>query len=68
MISYFREKAAHCRRLAAGIVDDRVSDALIKLAEEFEAKAGACIAQESGARGVGAVPVKPPERSEPDER
>jgi len=28
-----------CRRLAAGIADDRTINALIQLAEEFEAKA-----------------------------
>jgi hypothetical protein len=38
---YFLEKAAQCRRLAASIADDKASEALLKLAEEFEARAAA---------------------------
>jgi hypothetical protein len=37
--AYLLEKAAQCRRLAAEIPGDPMSDALIKLAEEFEAQA-----------------------------
>jgi hypothetical protein len=36
---YFRKKAAQCRRLAANIVGDPTAEALLRLAEEFEAKA-----------------------------
>jgi hypothetical protein len=43
--AYFLEKAAQCRRLAASITDDAARDALTKLAEEFDAKAAACVAQ-----------------------
>jgi hypothetical protein len=39
--AYLLEKAAQCRRLAAEIIGDPTSDALIKLAEEFEAQAAA---------------------------
>jgi hypothetical protein len=35
----FREDAARCRRLAAGINDPEAVTRLIKLAEEYEAKA-----------------------------
>jgi hypothetical protein len=49
----FLEKAAQCRRLAAGIADDRTSDALIKLAEEFEAKTAADVAREKAAHAIG---------------
>jgi hypothetical protein len=38
---YLLEKAEQCRRLAAEIPGDPASDALIKLAEEFEAQAAA---------------------------
>jgi hypothetical protein len=69
LISYFLEKAAQCRRLAAGIADDRVSDALIKLAEEFEAKAAAYVAREKAARAIaggdGVFPMeKPPPKQQ----
>lgn len=38
---YFREKAAQCRRLAKGILnqDDPVVEAFLTLAEEFDQKA-----------------------------
>jgi hypothetical protein len=36
------EKAAQCRRLAENILGDPAAEALIRLAEEFEAKAAAC--------------------------
>jgi hypothetical protein len=39
--AYLLAKAAQCRRLAAEIPGDPMSDALIKLAEEFEAQAAA---------------------------
>ena len=53
MISYFLERAVQCRRLAAGIADDRTSEALIKLAEEFEAKAAAYVARGSANHEIG---------------
>ena len=34
-----RSQASRCRRLASGIDDKRVSDALFKLAGEYEARA-----------------------------
>jgi hypothetical protein len=37
--AYLLERAAQCRRLAAEIPGDPTSDALIKLAQEFEAQA-----------------------------
>jgi hypothetical protein len=43
---FLREKAARCRRLAAEIPGDPAGDALIKLAEEFEAQAVAYDARE----------------------
>ena len=45
--TYFMEKAAQCRRLANGLPNYNVNarKALIALAEEFEAKAKAAIAQ-----------------------
>ena len=46
---YFREKAAQCRRLAANIVGDPTAEALLRLAEEFEAKAAAQVARERAA-------------------
>lgn len=53
MQSYFRKKAAHCRRLAANIVGDPTAEALLRLAEEFEAKAAAYDARKPAvAKGV----------------
>jgi hypothetical protein len=45
--SYFREKANQCRRLAATIADqdDPTVTALLTLAEEFEAKGAAWLAE-----------------------
>ena len=61
--SYFREKAAQCRRLAENILGDPTAEALIRLAEEFEAKAAAEAARERAALatgvGDGAGPTKP---------
>lgn len=51
--AYFLEKAAQCRRLAANIVGDSAHDGLIKLAEEFEAKAAAYTARERAAHAIG---------------
>jgi hypothetical protein len=45
LIAYFREKAAHCRRLAENIAGDPTGEALLRLAEEFEAKAASYEAQ-----------------------
>jgi hypothetical protein len=60
---YFRKKAAQCRRLAANIVGDPTAEALLRLAEEFEAKAAAQVARErddlANGTGVGAGPAKP---------
>jgi hypothetical protein len=60
---YFRDKAAQCRRLAANIVGDPTAEALLRLAEEFEAKAAAYDARERDAFaigvGVGTAPAKP---------
>ena len=62
-IAYFREKAAQCRRLAESIVGDPTSNALLRLAEEFEAKAAACDARQRTALAIGVgdgvAPVKP---------
>jgi hypothetical protein len=49
---YFHEKAAQCRRLAANIVGDPTAEALLRLAEEFEAKAAAYNAQERAALAI----------------
>jgi hypothetical protein len=48
--SYFREKAKQCRRLAATIADqdDPTVTALLALAEEFEAKGAAWLAEHAG--------------------
>ena len=46
------EKAAQCRRLAANIVGDPAAEALLRLAEEFEAKA-AYGAREKAAHAIG---------------
>jgi hypothetical protein len=60
---YSLEKAAQCRRLAASIGDDKATHALLKLAEEFEAKAGAYVARERAAHAIGlgddVMPVQP---------
>jgi hypothetical protein len=60
---YFLEKAAQCRRLAASIDDEKASEALLKLAEEFEAKAAAYVARERAAHAIGlgddVMPVQP---------
>ena len=49
--SYFREKAKQCRRLAAGVTDqkDPIAVGLLALAEEFESKAVSQPAQPSSA-------------------
>jgi hypothetical protein len=61
--SYFRKKAAQCRRLASNIAGDQTAEALLQLAEEFEAKAAAYDARECAALAIGvsdgASPVKP---------
>jgi len=61
--AYFLEKAAQCRRLAANIVGDCSHHGLIKLAEEFEAKAAAYAARERAAHAIGVgdgfAPISP---------
>jgi hypothetical protein len=68
--AYFLEKAAQCRRLAANIVGDRSHDGLIKLAEEFEAKAAAYTARERAALAIGVgddvSPISPSPQSAED--
>ena len=60
---YFLEKAAQCRRLAASISDDKATEALLKLAEEFEAKAAAYVARGPAAHAIGlgddVLPLQP---------
>jgi hypothetical protein len=49
-LSYFREKAKQCRRLAAEVVnqDDPIAVVLRALAEKFEAKAAAQPVEQGG--------------------
>jgi hypothetical protein len=44
--SFYTEKAAHCRRLAEAVNDDRAAAALSALAEELETLAAECAARE----------------------
>ena len=53
LITYFREKAAQCRRLAENIVGDPTAEALLRLAVEFDAKAVACDARQRTALAIG---------------
>jgi hypothetical protein len=61
--AYFLEKAAQCRRLADSLTDERAVDALLKLADEFEAKASAYVARKRAAHAIGlgdnVVPIMP---------
>ena len=61
--TYFREKATQCRRLAKNIVGDPIAEALLRLAEEFDAKTAAELAHERAALAIGvgdgAGPAKP---------
>jgi hypothetical protein len=50
LIAYFREKAAQCRRLAGYILGDPAAEALLRLADEFDAKAALYEAQRRRAR------------------
>jgi len=59
LIAYFREKAAQCRRLAANIAGDPTAEALLRLAEEFDAKAAAQVARERTALAIGDGDAKP---------
>ena len=63
LIAYFREKAAQYRRLAENIIGDPTAEALLRLAEEFDAKAAACDARQRAALAIGVgdgvAPVKP---------
>jgi hypothetical protein len=63
--SFYTEKAAQCRRLAASITDDRAVKVLSAMAEEFEELAGNYAAREKSAQRllIGlvlrlAIPVK----------
>jgi pantoate kinase len=58
MIAYFREKAEQCRRMAANITGDPTAEALLRLAEEFEAKAALYEAQKRAARAIGEMGPK----------
>lgn len=53
LIAYFREKAAQCRRLAGNILGDPACEALLRLADEFDAKAAMYEAQRRAARAIG---------------
>ena len=44
-----REQAERCRRLARDCIDPELRDSLMKLAEEFTARAGAQADDETGA-------------------
>jgi hypothetical protein len=66
MIAYFREKAAQCRRMAENIIGDPTADALLRLAEEFDAKAAFYVAQKRAAlaiTGAGPDPKGAPKRN-----
>lgn len=58
LIAYFREKAAQCRRLAGYILGDPAAEALLRLADEFEAKAELYEAQKRAARAIGGADPK----------
>lgn len=68
--TYFREKAAQCRRLAKVILtkNDPAIAALLALADEFDARAAALTAREKAARaiGLGDDVVPPPEDRGPE--
>jgi hypothetical protein len=53
LIAYFREKAAQCRRLDGYIIGDPAAEALLRLADEFDAKAALYEAQKRAARAIG---------------
>src|SRR3954452_13978618 len=57
---YFRQKAAQCRRLAEGIVNqnDPVVATLLALAVEFEARAVALTAEQASDKQVEQIPPK----------
>jgi hypothetical protein len=38
-VQYLKEQAARCRRLAQAVTDPNVQQALLEMAEEFEARA-----------------------------
>jgi hypothetical protein len=59
LIAYFREKAGQCRRLAGNIVGDPTADALLMLAEEFDAKAALYEAQKRAALAIGGTSPNP---------
>ncbi|MGD9617188.1 MAG: hypothetical protein AB7H90_18485 [Alphaproteobacteria bacterium] len=58
---YFRHKAAQCRRLAAAIVNqhDPAVARLMALAVEFDARAAALTAEETGAARSDRLPSAP---------
>jgi hypothetical protein len=59
MIAYFREKAQQCRRMAANITGDPTAEALLRLAEEFDAKAALYEAQKRAALAIGGANPDP---------
>ncbi len=66
LIAYFREKAAQCRRLAGYILGDPAGEALLRLADEFDAKAALYEAEERAERairGARSNPEDAPKRS-----
>lgn len=50
----FRAQASRCRRLAQNVLDERAADTLLRLADEYDAKAADLALQVSGASGAGA--------------
>ena len=60
-VDYFRQKAAHCRRLADGPLNQQDSAVanLLALAVEFEAKAVALTAEEASAKQIEQVAPEP---------
>lgn len=69
--AYFPEKARQCRRLAAGITDERTIEGLRTLAAEFEARAKAAEAEARSVELLGngkpGTLVQPDDGSEPPE-
>jgi hypothetical protein len=66
-INYLRDKAAQCRRLAAGIWNqsDRAVAALLDLALEFEAKVAAVKADNTTETTIAQLPSDPTEPTPP---
>lgn len=47
-VSYLKEKAAHCRRMAAELTDSHAVAALLAMAEELETRAAELARRDSG--------------------